>query len=446
MKEKILIVDDDPSFNRMLSTLLARHAYDVTSVHSAKSALEALEMSQPDLVLTDFKLPDLNGLELMKLIKQKSGAAPVMILITNYSDVRTAVNSIKVGAFEFVTKPVIPDELLLTIQSGLRNRSVKSKPVPSPILASSHSPNYIVGSSKQNQQVWDHISLVASTKMSVMIIGESGTGKEYAARMIHEQSKRSHQPFATVDCGSLSRELAGSELFGHHKGAFTGATTDKPGLFESANHGTLFLDEVGNLPYDVQLLLLRALQEQKVRRIGGQKDISVDVRLIAATNENMLQAVSRQAFRLDLFHRLNEFEIKLPPLRERLEDLDEYSQLFLSQANQELEKDIEGFDHRVQEVFNGYHWPGNLRELRNIVRRATLICQSRHITTEHIPDVLKLESSSTTRDVLAAEAEPYDLKELHEQQEKETIVRVLEEVRYNKTTAAKRLNIDRSTL
>lgn len=452
MQYSILVVDDDPHFNKMISRFLERNGYAVDSVLSSKSALESIKNNTPDLLLTDFKLPDLNGLELMEMIKAKN-PDQTMILMTNYSDIRTAVRSIQLGAFEFVTKPVNPDELLLTIQAALSQKQIAEASVIDARKRSDQriANTYMVGKTESSKRIWEHIQLVAPTNMSVMILGESGTGKEYAARMIHDCSKRKDRPFIAVDCGALSMELAASELFGHVKGAFTGALRDKKGQFELANGGTLFMDEVGNLSYDTQVQLLRALQERKIRRVGSEADITVDVRIIAATNEQLTSAVGNNQFRLDLFHRLNEFELELIPLRDRLEDLDEYLHLFLDQANADLGKEVIGFADEVMEIFKNYKWPGNIRELRNIVRRSVLLTQENYVGKSQIPEVvIHGEQANTNHNngfgQPIEKRSSSDLKQLQELQEKETIERVLLETKYNKSKAAAILNIDRTTL
>ncbi|NJN27615.1 MAG: sigma-54-dependent Fis family transcriptional regulator [Cyclobacteriaceae bacterium] len=446
--QQILVVDDDAYFNKMLSAFLGKNGFAVHSALDAKKALDHISMSVPDLVLIDFKLPDLNGLELMELIKEKS-PGQTMILMTNYSDVRTAVRSIQLGAFEFVTKPVNPDELLLTIQAALRQKTRK-KEKGAELKKTSNKKKFIVGKSENARKLWEHVQLVAPTKMSVMILGESGTGKEYAARMIHEFSKRKDKPFLATDCGALSKELAGSALFGHVKGAFTGALQDKKGLFELADGGTLFLDEVGNLSYDIQVQLLRALQEQKIKRVGSEADIAVDVRILAATNEQLLSAIENNHFRLDLYHRLNEFEIMLKPLRERQEDMAEFIDFFIEKANTELDKKVIGVDEEVLEIFRNYSWPGNFRELGNIIRRAVLMCNASHIAKTHIPDAIVLENGlnqvATKLQVENKISESLDLKLLQEETEKEKIELALAKTKYNKTKTAAMLNIDRTTL
>lgn len=433
---KILVVDDDPSFNDLVSSYLSRQKYEIVSAHSSKTALEELKKDHFDLVLSDYKLPGMDGLELIERIKSTHPGLPV-ILITNYADIRVAVNSIKLGAFEFVTKPVIPDELLKVIDQALNN----SQKTQSTNTKSQQSPDYIIGQNGQHGQLWKHLTMVAPTKMNVLVIGESGTGKEHLARTIHQLSRRSEQPFVAVDCGALSIELAGSELFGHVKGAFTNANSDKKGLFEEANGGTLFLDEVGNLPHEIQILLLRAIQEGTIKRVGGNKEIKVDVRLIAATNEKLDQNVEESNFRLDLYHRLNEFELHASPLRERIDDLEEFCQFFIDQASKELDKEVVPLSAEVQAAFQSYHWPGNLRELKNIIRRAVLLNAEKEIGLDTLPATLLDQPISSTPDQPSS-PKKLDIKE----QEKQLIKDALEKYKYNKTKAASALNIDRSTL
>lgn len=435
---RILIVDDDPSFNAMLTAFLSKQAYEVSSAHSSSSALAELKKNTIDLVLTDFKLPDIDGLELIRRIKVDNPAMPV-ILITNYSDIRTAVRSIKLGAYEFVTKPVNPDELLITVQKALQGAS----PAADKVEAQSGD-DFIIGQGEHSLQLWQHVQMVAPTNMSVLITGESGTGKEYVARMLWKRSKRAHERFVAIDCGTLSSELAASELFGHIKGAFTGATHDKKGQFELAHKGTIFLDEVGNLPYDVQVKLLRAIQERSIRRVGSDRETKVDVRIIAATNEPLDAAISREAFRNDLLHRLNEFELYIPPLRDRIDDLPEFIAFFIGQANRELNKSIEGVDDEAMDMFRSYSWPGNLRELKNIIKRATLLSPGPMITASQIPSGL---TAAKNNPVVQSEGiKTTDLKALQEEQEKQMILKVLRDTRYNKAKAARLLNIDRTTL
>ncbi len=431
----------------MLSTFLQRQQYAVQIASSASEGLKLVKTGKFNLVLTDFRLPDKDGLELLSLIRVFSADLPV-ILMTHYADIRTAVKAIKMGAFEYITKPVNPDETLLIIQKALSGETA-AREVPTegaPI-----SSGFIYGNSSQSIQLDEHIALIAPTGMSVLIEGESGTGKEYVSRRIHDGSKRSDKPFVAIDCGALSKELAGSELFGYLKGAFTGAMTDKAGQFEAANGGTLFLDEIGNLPYEVQVKLLRALQERVIRKIGGTSDIEVDVRIIAATNEDLLQAVSRGEFREDLYHRLNEFKLNIAPLRNRKTDILLYAEHFLQLANCELEKKVAGFDEQVKAAFERYLWPGNLRELKNVVRRAVLLTKTDLVTLESLPLEIAFFIPEPTAIVAEADATlvalpATDLRGVTERSEKELILQTLEMVRYNKAKAARLLNIDRKTL
>jgi two-component system response regulator HydG len=444
----VLIVDDDPAFNKMLGSYLERKNYSVQAAHSADSAIKLLDQKKPDLVLTDFKLPGTNGLELISIIKERSPGLPV-ILITNYSDIRTAVDSIKLGAFEFVTKPIIPEELLATMDMALKNKSdytgnenVKKGKGKQSKPSSSNTSEFVQGTTEEANRLWEHVNVVAPTHLSVLILGESGTGKENVARVIHAKSNRADKPFVALDCGALSKDLAASELFGHKKGAFTGALTDKKGQFELANGGTIFLDEVGNLPYDVQVKLLRALQERKIRAVGSDKETDIDVRLISATNDDLMKDMEADNFRTDLYHRLNEFEIQLPPLRKRMDDLQLFCDYFIRMAAEELGKESKSLTDDVKEVFLNYDWPGNLRELRNILRRAVLLSTEEEINTTHLPAGFGQRTNSEPEPV----NDSLNLRETSATREKVLIQKALVQNKYNKSATAKALNIDRSTL
>lgn len=443
-KRKILIVDDDPSFNEMLSRYLLKNNFAIESVHSAGAALRLLKNQKFDLVITDLRLPKMNGLELIEKIKKEKPKTPV-ILVTNYSDIRTAVKSIKLGCYEFISKPIIPDELLKIINKALENRLSDGKNTTTLNQTSNDSISYVKGKSPLNQELWKQVDIVAQTKMSVLIIGESGTGKENIARKIHEKSKRSNQPFVAIDCGVLSKDLATSELFGHKKGAFTGALVDKTGQFELANKGTLFLDEIGNLSLEVQTQLLRALQEKTIRKIGDEKEIQIDVRIIAATNEKLAKSIDKGSFRNDLYHRINEFEIYVPSLKERIEDIEDYIEFFLKEANEEMGKKVNHINKDVLDVFKSYKWSGNLRELKNIVKRAVLLSDSSTIELANLPFGFAQNAENESRDNSIKKRE-LNLKELQENQEKEAIREALIEFKYNKSKAADALNIDRTTL
>lgn len=429
----ILVVDDDSTFCLMLKTFLERNGHRVTEAFAFDEARQAIHGTSFDVVLTDFRLPEKSGMDVLAEAKRKNRNT-IVIVMTGYGDIRMAVRAIKQGAYDYVTKPVNPEEILATINNALPGSD--SKP---------HEPDtdaftFIEGKSRYSQEVMRYINIVAPTNLSVIIQGDSGTGKEFVARQIHRTSKRSSKPFVAIDCGALPRELAASEFFGHIKGSFTGAIADKVGQFEVANGGTLFLDEIGNLPYDVQVNLLRAIQERKIKRIGSSKEIPVDVRIIVATNENLLEMVNRGTFREDLYHRLNEFTIRVAPLAERKDDFMVYAHWFLNNANREMGKNIQDFSPEVIDAMLQYSWPGNLRELKNTIRRAVLLEQSSSITVESLPTeiVSPSQKSSATK--------PDNLKNTKEKAEQELIIATLEKVKYNKTKAAKLLNIDRKTL
>jgi len=361
--------------------------------------------------------------------------------MTSYADIKMAVQAIKQGAYDYVSKPVKTEELLNIIHKALDNSAKKEK---SSLDKSFH---YIAGETEEALKINKHIQLVAPTNFSVIILGESGTGKEYVARMIHLESDRKNKPFVAIDCGALSKELAGSELFGHVKGSFTGAMNDKVGQFEAANKGTLFLDEIGNLSYEVQVKLLRALQERKIKRIGSNHDIDVDVRIIVATNEDLKDAVEQGDFREDLYHRLNEFSIHIYPLRERKNDIVLFADHFLQQANQELKKSITGFDPEVKDKLLNYQWPGNIRELKNLIKRAVLLASDDLITHECLPqEILEARTMTETVEVFSNSSDASDLKAIAEKNERAIILKTLEKVGYNKSKAARMMNIDRKTL
>lgn len=486
--KKILVIDDDKDVRLLLDRFLKRQDYIVRTASSGKEGLAMLSEDVPDLVLTDFKLGDINGGDLLKKVKEKHASLPV-IIITGYSDIKVAINVMKNGAFDYVTKPLFPEEILNTIKKALASvgedvtgtseaqeeaADTKSNAKPTAKKKKRKTGN-IFGTSQASKNLLNQISLVAPTDFSVIIYGESGAGKEAVAREIHNKSERSGKAFIAMDCGAISSELAGSELFGHEKGSFTGAITQKIGHFELANGGTLFLDEVANLSYDVQVSLLRVVQERKLKRIGGNNEIDIDVRIIVASNERLLAAAKKGKFREDLYYRFNEFEISVPALRHRDKDIMMFAEYMLDGVNDELNKNIVGFDNGVVEVFKTYPWHGNIRELKNVVRRAALLCQEDEITVENLPYELvnhsnihfaesenELEEPSTaappaagqsTSDIMADLIKPthhsripQDLKEAAKEAEAELIVRTLKEVNFNKSKAARVLKIDRKTL
>lgn len=426
----ILIVEDDITFSLMLTTWLGKKGFVVRSSSSVSDAKRRLGEEAFDLVISDLRLPDSDGIDLLKWLKSTHPSLP-LIMMTSYAEIQTAVQAMKLGAADYIAKPLNPDELLGKIRelAHVEEKAPARVPVPSaPDL-------YIEGQSQAARQLYEHVRLVAPTDMSVLVTGASGTGKEYIARRIHEQSNRSKAPFVAVDCGAIPKELAASEFFGHVKGSFTGAIENKTGAFVAAQGGTIFLDEIGNLTYEVQVQLLRALQERKVKPIGSNQEIAINVRLISATNENLRQAIEKGDFREDLYHRINEFTIRIPDLKERKEDLLLFANHFLDLANSELQKDIIGFDNDTMQLFQSYSWPGNLRQMKNVIKYATLLATGRYITRKELPEELTEDLSSHTN---------IQLKNV--EHERDLIRKALQECGNNKTRAAQLLGIDRKTL
>jgi two-component system, NtrC family, response regulator HydG len=426
---KILLVEDDPTFSRMLRDFLLRHGHQIDAVKDVKSGIRQLETETYALLLLDYRLPDGNGLAVLAKARENRASTPAIIM-TSFDDIRTAVKAIRSGAFDYITKPVNPEELLMVMASAMQDEVV---------AASAEEPGHIRGDSPTAAKLYEYIDLVGPTDMSVIIQGESGTGKEYAARCIHRGSKRAQGPFVAIDCGALSRDLASSELFGHIKGAFTGAVLDKKGLFEAAKGGTLFLDEIGNLSYDTQVKLLRALQEKVIQPLGSTRQVPVDLRLIAASNEDLLSSVQKGDFRQDLYHRLNEFKIHVPSLRERGADIDLFIRFFIEAANEQLQRKVKDVSPEVREVLRRYDWPGNLRELRNVIKRMVLLAKGGIAGMECLPDDMEVS-------VTEGSDPGTDLKALQEANERTLIEKTLQQVKYNKSKAAKLLNIDRKTL
>jgi len=433
--QPILIVEDDITFSLMLSTWLKKKGFDVESVVTITEAKKAIEKKSFDIVLSDLRLPDGDGIELLRWLDEKSFLLPVIVM-TGYAEIQTAVQAIKLGASDYISKPINPQELLKKIEEICSRHNVSALSVESGVEEKED--DYIRGKSINAIQMYEHVRLVSPTDMSVLINGNSGTGKEYIARLIHKQSLRSKAPFVAVDCGAIPKDLAASEFFGHIKGSFTGAIENKTGAFVAADGGTIFLDEIGNLTYEVQVQLLRALQERKVKPIGSNQEIPIDVRLISATNENLRQAIEKGEFREDLYHRINEFTIRIPSLKERSEDIILFANHFLDQANHELNKSIVGFDEAVTDLFRSYSWPGNLRQMKNAVKYGTLLAAGKFITLNELPEEL----------TMAKEKDDFrtNIQLKNENNERTLIVRALQETENNKSKAAKLLGIDRKTL
>ena len=463
----ILLVEDDLTFGTMLQTWLKKKGFAVSKATSVGAAVRLLldgDASDVGLVLSDLRLPDHDGLFLLAWMRKRGLGVP-FIVMTNYAEVQNAVLAMKSGAADYIAKPMQPAVLLQKINDALDHaaecaaasadtavRSVQGRgngrgngrggsngnsggKAPSPVSDDSATPRkYIEGKSEASRQLYQYVELVAPTPMSVLILGASGTGKEYVARRIHELSSRREKPFFALDCGAVPKDVAASEFFGHRKGAFTGADSDKRGAFELANGGTLFLDEVGNLSYDVQVQLLRALQERRIRPVGGDREVAVDIRLVCATNEDLGQAVAEGRFREDLYHRINEFTIYMPRLKERGNDLFLFADLFVSQADAELQRDVEGFDAAAAEMLVSYAWPGNLRELNNVVKRAVLLTRGRLITATELSQAMgpvRQQPSLVLRS---------------DDDERTRILAALQQTGGNKSKAARLLGVDRKTL
>ena len=433
----------------MLQTWLRRKGFEVDKATSVGAAVKLLvDMKSVDLVLSDLRLPDHDGLRLLAWMHEHSINAP-FIVMTNYAEVQNAVLAMKSGAADYIAKPVQPDILLQKINDAMEqntqqsNATIQNSTTQNAPTAhnsklktqnSEAAPRYIEGKSEASRQLYSYVELVAPTPMSVLILGASGTGKEYVAHRIHDLSQRRDRPFFALDCGAIPRDVAASEFFGHKKGAFTGADADKRGAFEIANGGTLFLDEVGNLSYEVQVQLLRALQERRIRPVGGTKEIDIDIRLVCATNENLEEAVSEDRFREDLYHRINEFTIYMPKLSERGSDLFLFADLFIRHANEELNRNVEGFDSGAAEMLASHSWPGNLRELNNVVKRAVLLTRGSQITTAELTLAM---GQIRTDNVL----------QLHDEDtERQRIITALQQTNGNKAKAARLLGVDRKTI
>ena len=455
--EKILIVEDDIAFGTMIQTWLRKKGFEVEKTTSVKAAIQAWEKLESgfDLVLSDLRLPDHDGIFLLQWMR-KHGMQVPFIVMTSYAEIQNVVLAMKSGATDYVAKPFHPDILLEKIKEAIKNHNTSSlseknieqreatgnqEPIDNKKVSGNMEskgnvdvPKYLEGESEASRKLYSFVSLVAPTPMSVLILGASGTGKEYVARRIHELSQRAGKPFFALDCGAIPKDVAASEFFGHSKGAFTGAEQDKKGAFEIANGGTLFLDEMGNLNYEVQGQLLRALQERKIRPLGSNKEIDIDIRLVCATNENLAQRVAEGNFREDLYHRINEFTIYMPELKDRGADLFLFADLFIKHANKELNRNVEGLDGKAKERIASYNWPGNLRELNNVMKRATLLATGRYI------GVTELEQSM-------AHIQPQAPTTLHDEEtELQRIEAALKAAGGNKSKAAQLLAVDRKTL
>ena len=445
MVEKILIVDDELNMRLVLKALLNKEGYDVVTAADGFEALKILKGGDVEVVVTDMKMPKLDGMGLLERVIREYPSMPV-IIITAHGTIATAVDALKKGAFDYITKPFDQDELKSVIHKAIKTRRLSEEELflsPDEIDRQG-----IVGSSEPMLKIYDTIKKVAPTSTTVLITGETGTGKDLIAYVIHKNSPRKNNPFVKINCAAITENLIESELFGHEKGAFTGAVSMKPGKFELADKGTLFLDEVGEIPRDMQVKLLRMLQDQEFERVGGLRTIKVDVRLITATNRNLLQDVKEGRFREDLYYRLNVFPTHLPPLRERKEDVLPLTDYFIEKFNRKLDRSVKHIDSQVKEILVRYDWPGNIRELENFIERIVLMTAGDTITFADIPQEWKSAAEVLFISQPTGQKKPFkDFVKSHmEEVEKQSIIQCLEECGGNVTKAAQRLGLSRKGL
>jgi DNA-binding NtrC family response regulator len=442
---RILIVDDELNMRLVLKAMLTKEGYEVFVAEDGLAALNVLETIDISTIVTDLKMPRLDGMGLLNRVSQKYPSIPI-IIITAYGTVNTAVDALKKGAFDYITKPFDQDDLRNVIRKAILTREFNQDEV---ILSGDEIDRYgIIGASQKMLDVYETIKQVAPATTAVLITGETGTGKELIAHAIHRNSPRKDNPFIKINCGAITEHLVESELFGYEKGAFTGAVVTKPGRFELAHTGTLFLDEIGDLPRDMQVKLLHVLQDKEFERVGGVRTIKIDVRIIAATNRNLLQEVKEGRFREDLFYRLNVFPIHLSPLRERPEDILPLMEYFLEKCNQKLARNVRRVDSRIMDLFTRYAWPGNVREMENILERLVLMAKDTQITLEDIPPEIKY-----AQDACSPAAENFSerplkalVKDHTEEMERQLISKVLDECGQNVTKAAQQMGFSRKGL
>jgi len=445
MTEKILVVDDELNMRLVLKALLNKEGYDVATASDGVEALKVLKSGGVEVVVTDLKMPKLDGVGLLERVIRDYPSMPV-IIITAHGTIATAVDALKKGAFDYITKPFERDELKNIIHKAIRTRKLNEEELL--VSPDDIDRQGIIGSSEPMLKIYDTIKKVAPTPTTVLISGETGTGKDLIAYAIHRNSPRRDNPFVKINCAAIAENLIESELFGYEKGAFTGAVSTKPGRFELADKGTLFLDEVGEIPRDMQVKLLQVIQDHEFERVGGLRTIKVDVRLIAATNRNLLQDVKDGRFREDLYYRLNVFPTHLPPLRERREDILPLTEYFIEKFNGKLERGVKHIDARVKDLLVNYDWPGNIRELENLIERIVLMAGGDTITFEDIPPEWKSAAEAIAVAQQGGQKKPFkDFVKGHmEEVEKQSIIQCLEEMGGNVTKAAQRLGLSRKGL
>ncbi len=436
--EKILIVDDNDILRFTLTELLTESGFECKAVEDGNAALKEIKNHQYEIVILDMRLPGMNGLEILKKINEITKSISV-IMLTAFGDIKTAVEAMKLGAQDFITKPFDNDAMIMTIRKTLELKYLNEEvDLLKKKIDESTDQDNVIGSSESMKKIFEQVGIVAPTNLTVLIEGESGTGKEVIASLIHKMSDRKNNQFVAIDCGAIPESLIESELFGHEKGAFTDARNAKEGKFELANEGTIFLDEITNLSDSNQIKLLRVIQERKVTRLGSKKPIKLDIRIIVATNIKLSEAVNNQRFRQDLYYRLNEFHLELPPLRERKEDIKSFVESFIKDANGNLGKNVTGVSEDVMEKLLNHTWPGNVRELRNVIIRGVLLCKADKITTLDIPDEIRMEKQNM-------KPEETSIVDISKEIEKELIIKALHEANGNKSRAAKILNMNERT-
>ncbi len=437
---KILVADDEVSMVEMLEIMLDREGYSVISAGSTEKAIELIDSEDIDLIISDIKIPEKGGISILRASMQRDRSRPV-IMITAHASADTAVEAMKIGAYDYITKPFNVDEIKIIIRNALERRSLilenfslKNQ------LKQKTAPSEMIGRSEAVMAVKDVISRVAESNSTVLISGESGTGKELVANAVHRQCARYDKPFLSINCGAIPEQLLESELFGYKKGSFTGAAADKTGLLEAAKGGSFFLDEVGEMPPQLQVKLLRAIQEKEIRRIGDVKDIKLDVRFIAATNINLEEAVKAGTFREDLYYRLNVIHIEVPPLRERKEDIPMLAKHFMDKHNALNNKVLKGFTAETMKIMEDYHWRGNVRELENVIERAVVLETTKWVSPESLPRLVRFPSLASMP--MQIPTGGLDLEKRIEEIEQKMIKSALEQCSGSKREAAKLLNMN----
>jgi DNA-binding NtrC family response regulator len=444
--EKILVVDDDPEIRDGVADVLRQAGYDVDEAKDGKKAIKCIETGSYDLVLTDLNLPKVDGMKVLRHVLDESPDT-ICIILTGFGTIKGSVEAIKMGAFDYISKPVKSDEIVIVVEKALKYRHLERENI---LLKQQLRKKYqfenFIGDSKPIQKVFELIERVADTDSTVLITGESGTGKELIAKAIHYNSYRRDNPMVVINCGAIPEELLESELFGHEKGAFTGAHKMRVGRFELANGGTIFLDEIGDMSPNLQVKLLRVLQEQKFERVGGTRTLEIDVRIIAATNKNLINAVNRGSFRQDLYYRLNVIPIRVPPLRYRKSDIPLLIDFFFKRIEPRKRNGINGFSSKAEDALVAYDWPGNVRELENMVERMSILANGDKIELEDVPDSIKGKGAKIESIEVTIPKDGIVFDQAVEEYERKLILEALNETNWVKTKAAKLLNINRTTL